>query len=521
MIKYESSEGMIELSQKLKNVNKLIKYLEGYSKAPTEHQQRINKNIEYLNVKLQTDDLTKLHEMKRDLEQQLKTLISDHEHLSYLEHLQGWYLRPLINHFDNVQKISTLSSDTEGAAGLKNQLVMFIPKLYYHSEREKTIEKLHQFFKFKAKGKGTPESAKLGQKFFSLFEFSTKNPFPVTTLGKLKLPAISYNVPAFWVGMKNEEKSVFVTGLCPLSTIADELGFVLANNKIMRPNLGFGVLPIEYHDIKELYWPKRPILSDYITIKNILELQKNYQNNANVSTIIWYPHHEYYLELTKNIFRNYIEAGEIEPKQISEGLAELKQRYHRLIEYVKFELGLTSNDGVNIKIIDVDEVCYNQLEKDRKKVDFTFFKYIYGSWVNKDLRRILYEQLIIKHTKPVFEGRNVLHLYSSYELWVDILGSLLVEHEGLSGKFSWISYPSLPSLSLSKMREYNASNDDKLYLVVKDNEFRKQIDKIPSSYINHVAPLILGTESLDYRVKSRFNEDFNLKLNELKNFLQI
>ena len=82
------------------------------------------------------------------------------------------------------------------------------------------------------------------------------------------------------------------------------------------------------------------------------------------SVHIWYPYHEYYLDLTQNIFKNYLEAGKVDTKQIFHGLDEIKKRYFKLIEFIKFELGLNGEGDLNkIKIQVVDEQFYKELEQ--------------------------------------------------------------------------------------------------------------------------------------------------------------
>ncbi|MCK5560029.1 MAG: hypothetical protein KAJ51_05525, partial [Thermoplasmata archaeon] len=342
------------------------------------------------------------------------------------------------------------------------------------------------------------------------------------TLGTLGLPVISYNVPEFWERIRGGEESTLVSGLCPLSTIVDELGFVLPDERIVRPEMCFETLAVEYEDIKEIAWPKRPIISDYITLRNIFELYSEYRLNSKVSVIIWYPNYEYYLDLSENILKNYLDSGIIQNQQIIHGLNEIKKRYFKLIEFVKSELGIGGNQNQDIKIIEVDENKFNELERYRQNMEFTFFKNIYGSWHGNEPRRKLYEQLIIKHIKPVFDGLNTLHLDNSYELWVDLLGSIIIEQNRseLSGNFGWINYPSLPSLSLSRMREFNAPNNDKLYFSEDPIQFQMQLEKLPNKYIFHLAPLLLGKNEVLTKNHDEIIDEFKIKLNLLNGIYQ-
>ncbi|MFW9874772.1 MAG: hypothetical protein ACFFG0_16815, partial [Candidatus Thorarchaeota archaeon] len=160
-----------ELSQMLKNTTKLIKYLEGLSNTPLEQKARIEKNIEHLKSKLEIDDIKELYRLKADLIDKIEDLTQKTQSRTYLENLQGWYIRPLINHFDNVIKIETLISKSEGARALKNKLQFFIPEHLYQKKTKETVTNLQNEFRFKAQGKGTKQSYELENKFYSEFEF--------------------------------------------------------------------------------------------------------------------------------------------------------------------------------------------------------------------------------------------------------------------------------------------------------------------------------------------------------------
>ena len=339
---------------------------------------------------------------------------------------------------------------------------------------------------------------------------------PGTTIGTLGVPVISYNLTQFWEFLKASQRSMIITGLCPISTIANELGLVLADGKVVKPTIGFKTLNVDHKDAIEVAWPNKPIVSDYLAIKNVLELYQSCQDQCDpveISVIIWYPNYEYYLDLTENIFKSYLDAGILRPEQIQDGLDHLTKRYYKLVEHVKAELGLDAIEPESaIRLLEVDKDQYNALEKIRVKVDLSFFKKIYGSWVGNSIRRNLFEQLIIKHIRPVFDGINTLHLDTSYELWVDLLGSCIVEQNGLLGNFSWVAYPSLPAVSLSHMREYNAPFDDKLYLGKTNQQFQDQIRKLPKKYMLNIAPLILGKEKIMHRASEEIIRDLETKL---------
>jgi hypothetical protein len=508
-----------ELSQMLKNTSKLIKYLEGLNSTPPKQKARIENNIKQLKSKLNIDDLNKIYDLKTDLIDKIEKLKLKSKSRTYLEHLQGWYIRPLINHFDNVSKIKTFISEIEGARALRCKLQFSIPEHLYQKDNEEIISNLQNELRFKAQGKGSIQSSELENKFYSQFDFTIINPLKNSTIGKLNLPCISYNVSSFWDNIKAGNDSVLVTGLCPLSTVSNELGFVVKDKRVIRPDLGFDTLALDTEEIINLTFPPRPIISDYFVIKNILESFNNLKDDYNVEILIWYPSHEYYLDLTSNILKNYLDEGYLDNKQIITKLNEIKIKYYKLIEFIKTELGLNQKDAENkIRIIEVDENCYSKLEQYKQEIDFTFFKYIYGSWVGSELRRELYEQLIIKHIYPTFTDKNVLHLDTSYELWVDMLGAVTVEKNKLKGNYSFINYPAVPSISLSHMRDYNAPFYDKLFLAENKVEFRDRIDRLSKKYILRVAPFFLGASCADKEQNDIIN-DFKNKLIEVNSYL--
>jgi len=510
-----------ELTQELKNVRKLIKYLEGFSQTPNEYRNRIKNKIESLENKIQITELNQLYELKTELEKKIDLSSQQKNRMTYLDHLRGWYLRPLINHFDNTQKIRTLTDATEGANALKRKLQLFIPKPYYMPGIDKTKKHLRELFKFKAHGKGSSASFELEQQFYRLFEFTSLNPIFCSSFGALDLPVIHYNATTFCEHLNAGDDCILITGLCPLSTITNELGFKLPNDEEKRPILGFESLPVDFEEIIDISWPPRPIISDYIFIRNILELYKNLNSNSNVSVLIWYPYHEYYLDLTESIFDNYLANDKIQAEQLTSGMDVLKERYFKLIEFTKSELGLNKNKSEkNISIIEVDASHFRELEKYRTKVDLSFFKYIYGSWIGNERRRRLYEQLVIKHIKPVFDGVHVLHLDTSYELWVDILGSCVVEQNRLPGTYSWVNYPSVPSISLRRMREFNSPHDDKFYLAGDSQSFKNRLDKLTKEYIYRVAPLILNEKIVTDFKFDEILDEFKAKLLRLNEYLK-
>ncbi len=492
---HHTSETLQSLSIELKYTKKLLKLLTSFSSAPENYKPTLSRKIDYLQTKLETNDIKTLKKSRSMLEHKIEQLTKTQQRLSYTDHLSGWYLRALINHFDSSQKIQSLSSTTEGINALAQKPLLFVDKNYLRDKHKATVSQLNQFFKFKAYGKGSERSAELEKQFYSLFRFTSTNPIINTTIGDLGLPLFHYNTEHFWGQLKNDIPSTFVTGLCPLSTVSNEIGIKLTTGKLLRPNLGFEEFTDVHEDIETLVWPEKPILTDYLKLNTALELYLEHREYPNLSVIIWYPYHEYLLDLAENVFGRYIENGLLTYEQLVIGLDGLRKNYRRLFELVKRELGLTAVEFADrLEFREVINDRFNELEKFRKRANLSFFKYIYGSFIGNELRRELYEQLVIKHIFPTFTGQNVLHLDTSYELWVDILATILVERikKYPKASYSWVCHPELPSISLSHMREYNAPYDDKLYLVENPRIFEKRVEKLPDKYLLHIAPIILG-----------------------------
>ena len=519
------SQEYIELKKELKDVTRLIKYLEGYPDAPLEHQKYIMKNIKHLKTKFQTDNLEELRNIQANYMTRIDLISSSGQNTKHskLEHISGWYYRPLISHFDKVQKVRSLGAMDDGVTGLKYRLQCYIPEQFNKTSKQDTINELHKYFRFKACGKSSVESKKLEETFYSYFDLSSEDPWvnTYTRTDKFQIPCFHYNLQSFYSRLDAGRKCMMVTGLCPISTIADELGFINAKGEFIRPTLQFEGVESGISDIKNILWPERPILSDYLALRTIFKLYKSYLNSPSLSVIIWYPEHEYFLELTQNIFEKYITAGLVHPDQIRNGLNHLKSKYFDLIDYVKMEFGLDKTGAdENIGIIEVDTEQYSELEAYKNRVDVSRFKKIYGTWTGNELRRELYENLIIKHMLPVFNGGNVLHVDTSYELWLDLQAARAVESLGLDKNYSFMNYPSLPSLNLKWMREYNAPFTDKLYLSENSAEFQQRLEKVSKKYSQHAAPMILDLDRASYNDEELMIKDFKAKLIDINKHLQ-
>ena len=103
--------------------------------------------------------------------------------------------------------------------------------------------------------------------------------------------------------------------------------------------------------------------------------------------------------------------------------------------------------------------------------------------------------MILKHLWPTITGGNVLHIDSTYELWIDVLAGITLQKNTLAGDFSWVSCPELPATSLAQMREFNTNCADKVFIGEENKIFKARLEKLPKKYLAHIAPMVLGSES--------------------------
>ncbi len=513
-----------------KKLKKLIKLLDGKGGAPANHRSRIETQIASLTTELGTDNIDRLKKQYSELNLQItaKTepfeFVGSLEPINFITQVSSWYLRPLISTFDSLKKVRALKTKSEGLGGLKNEISLYLTPEIWSADKAELRKNLRLYFQFKSMGKGT--SHQLETEFYKLFNFTDQNPFPYTTIGKNQLPSFHYNLDTFIANLNSAENSKIVTGLCPISGISDEIIFASNSGDYWQPELGFEPLPLppENFVLVNMVWPPRPILSDYISLKNYVEVLKYFShgnNHGKVSGLIWYPHIEYIIDFAEVIFSNWLEAGLILKTQIVDELNKIKTRYEKLVEFVtqavgykgKLELRTTQNK-------DIDE-----FETKLARLDMSHIKKIYGVWSGPELRQKLYLYLILKHIIPTLDGLNTLHLETSYELWPNVQGTKLIEgerdHTEDLGTYSWICYPSIPSLSMSYMRDYNAPHNDKLYLAEPPEMFETKLNKLSNNYILYLAPQIFNHEQLKGLRFQDLRNNVHNTLKEINEIFQI
>jgi hypothetical protein len=503
-----------------KKLKKLIKLIEGQESAPANHKSKLETRISSLSTELGTGDLNELKTQFDELNLKLgkPDTTLDPDHAKIITQTRSWYLRPLISHFDSPKKVKALASNEEGLGGLRNEIELYLPQEFWSDNSENVYSSLNFYFQFKSLGKG--KSKNLETEFYNHFKLSDQPQISGGAIGKNRLPYFHYNLDNFTQDLSSGKKSILVTGLCPMSGISNELRFVSSSGEHWQPELGFESLPLPADDFEfsDILFPSRPILSDYITIKNFVEVLGHYAeiiDTDQFSGLIWYPHTEYIIDFTELIFTNWIDAGIVTKSQINDEFNKLETRYKKLVEAV------TGLEGFNGKLEfrstrteDIDE-----FERIVDGIDLGHIKHIYGIWSGAESRLKLYIYLIIKHILPSLTGNNVLHLETSYELWPNVQGSKLVEATKDAGMFSWMCFPSTPSLSMSHMRDYNAPFNDKLYLADPIDVFKQKVRHLTRNYITYVSPQMFNFDDVTEVSQDTLRTLFTEKVIEINNEL--
>jgi hypothetical protein len=502
-----------------KRLKKLIKLIEGKDSVPVDLKDDVETRILQLSQELGTSDLNKLRKEHFELTNRIKTK-TELLKSSPIErhHLSSWYLRPLISHFDSPKKVKALKSENEGFEGLKDKIDLYLPPEIWSNDNIEILSNLNFYFQFKSMGKS--KSRNLETAFYKLFKITDKNPFLCTSIGKNCLPVFYYNLEEFIYNLEKNENTTIVTGLCPMSGISNELRFVSRSGEFWQPELGFEPLPLPHEgfELAEIIFPPRPILSDYISLKTFIEILNHFTQehpNANMTGLIWYPHIEYMMDYTEVVFSNWLETGTISKRQIIEEFNKIETRYKKLVEVVKECEGYQGK----LNIHSTRQEDMNEFNRIVQETDIDRIKHIYGIWSGPESRLRLYFYLIIKHILPSLTGNNTMHLETSYELWPNVQGAKLVEGNNNAGTYSWICYPSTPSLSMSYMRDYNAPFEDKLYLGGPSEVIEQDLQELTKNYIAYVSPQIFNLNNLTAGSHSELRSLFVEKVLEINNAL--
>jgi hypothetical protein len=479
-----------------KKLKKLIKLIEGRNEVPSDQIKRVENQILQLGQEFNTFDINKLKKEYIEITNRAQSLNEQFNNTKgSRNHISNWYLRPLISHFDSTGKIDALRSDREGLGELQDNVNLFLPPGMLSQENNELHTNLNFYYQFKSRGKG--KSTDLETNFYKSFNLTDRNPFAYTTLGKNQLPVFYYKVDEFNKKLDLGQDSVVVTGLCPISGISNEIKIIQKAGNGWQPELGFEPLPLPDQDFgtAELIFPPRPILSDYIAIKNFIEV-RSHLTKANsvgeISGLIWYPHVEYIKDFIDIVFFNWLDSGLINRSQIIDGFNTLESRYKRLVEAMIKSEGF---DG-DIQLRVTRSKDLELFNRTLSNIDLSRIRNIYGIWAPPDSRKHLYKYLIIKHILSALNGLNTVHLENSYEIWPNIQGSRAVQDLEEASTYSWICYPSAPSLSMSYMRDYNAPYDDKLFLAEPEDEFVLKIQKLSKNYINYILPQLFDFEEI-------------------------
>jgi len=503
-----------------KKLKKLIKLIEGQESAPANLKRDLTTRISMLSTDLGTDDLGELKRQLIDLNSKLGALGKPpcSDEFDIITETRPWYLRPLISHFDSPKKVKALASNEEGVGRLKTPVELFLPQEFWARKVEDVNSNLSLYFQFKSMGKGRSKS--IEKKFYELFKITNRSPDQWSTIGKNKLPVLFYNLERFVKGLAAGKRSVIVTGLCPISGISNEVRVISRSDECWQPDLGFEPLPLpgDEFEVTGIRFPPRPILSDYIILKNFVQALDHFYKTTSrdqVSGLIWYPSAEYITDFSELVFSNWLEAGIITRSQLETEFEKIKTRYINLFAAV-LKLEKCASE-IEFRTTETDDLA--EFESMVNKLDLGQITHLYGTWSGSESRLKLYLYLIIKHILPSMSGNDVLHLETSYELWPNVQGSKLVENAENAGTFAWICYPSTPSLSMSHMRDYNAPFDDKLYLAEHEDMFEQNVRNLSKNYIAYVAPQILEYEDIKKVDKIKLRTIFTERLIEINKSL--
>lgn len=471
-----------------KQLKKQLKLVLGIDKAPKEHKNRLEKHLEELRGKsgLRSERAVeeRLEYLKAEIESMKKKPGLSEQHA-----LRCWYLRPLLSHLDHPGKIRALSDPSIGISALKTAVDLHIPREWGVPGLDSP--ELKRYFVFKSLGKSSDASKELTQKFLRHVRTTYEMPFSIP--GITDLPLLSYNIDQFWTHtMSGSQDICIVSGICPISIITDELVFETMNGLQIRPGLGFEHLKPENvlgtERIRQVIFPKRPLLADYIELRRVFALAKVFADTFpehKVRVKLWLPEYEYRLALTEEALSLLIEKDQIDIAQIKAGLARLSKLYMALVDVVYKEQDFGGEVKVEVtsetSLIDQSGELEVLLKMPMAEIVQNEIPRIYGLYRGSVLRKKLFALLAFKHLQPLLEDPNinVLHIENSYELWPSALAArwaedwcarTLPECGELKQVFAFISTPSVPSPSLKYMRTLNAPHDHKFYLAVEPDE---------------------------------------------------
>jgi hypothetical protein len=504
-----------------KKLKKLIKLIEGRNEVPSSQISRIESQISQLGQELNTLDINRLKIEYLEITERTRCLNNQFKYkIDTPNHIINWYLRPLISHFDSPKKIDALSSNKEGLAELQDKINLFLPPGMWSGENDEMLRNLDLYYQFKSMGRGKCKGLKT--EFYNLFNISDRNPFEYTTIGKNNLPVFHYKVDEFYKNLELGECSTVVTGLCPISGISNELTIIPKSGNRWQPELGFESLPLPDQDLQvaDIVFPSRPILSDYIAIRNLIEVLNKFNkdgSNGKVSGLLWYPNAEYIMDFTELIFLNWLESDLITRSQIIEGFNTLESKYRRLVEVVVQDEGFEG--VVEFRVTQGDDI--ELFKRILANMDLSRIKKTYGMWKAPESRKRLYQYLILKHILPALNGNNTMHIENSYEMWLNIQGSRAVQDIKDASTYSWICYPSVPSLNISFMRDYNAPYDDKLYLGEPSYIFNQKIQDLSKNYIFYILPQIFDLQEESDLARSKLRVKFIKKMLKINKFLNL
>jgi len=426
-----------------------------------------------------------LYERKGAVETRVRTLNEQRFSRSEEERFLELQLRVLLSHLNHPLKLQQLQAFLSERVNETRRMVLHLPAGTLRVEDERKNEQKpgstmpFSLFPYKELRRN-----RFGAALESLFKGST-GPCP------LAFPGISSGLDRFLARLRSGRPSLIVSGFCPLSFLADDL----------KSQAGDGTLT----------FPPTPLLSDAVYVSFAIQCAMSLGHlSGNMPDIVfWFPRGTYADELTYH-FQPSIDEGEVRYREIEDGLSLLEKHYERLVVFMR-----TACPDVNFRVVGdrlLEEPGKELLAAKRAGLDPVEFHY--GRYRFRNEReKTRYKDVILMHSHFAEKGFGTLHLENSYELWPNLHAeNYLARTEkaagsrGPSGSFSWFCYPSVPSLTLRQLRDFNAPSTDKIYLVEDMGTIQDKLRRSRPGFLSFVYAALFPAEwrtTMEERTMSR------------------
>ena len=317
------------------------------------------------------------------------------------------------------------------------------------------------------------------------FEKRVKDVFQISSNSlSLGYPFFSFGFEEFLSLLEKGEKSLLVSGFCPLSFVSDTITFAFSDREF-EINLSHGQLTsawtkhlkkIKGKEALSFRTPPTPYLSDAVNISLSFQFAEYLKKRFDYALEVWFwfPIENYVSEFC-SLARPLLTEGLIQEKNIRDAFSLTRKRYSSLLSFIN-----KLYPQISAEIVD-DSLLWKERERIKeKRKSLEFVQYYYGRYrFTTDEKKRLYQNVVLMHVFFAEMGFNTLHIEDSYEIWPNLDASLYLclEKNKCLGNYGWLCYPSLPSMSLKNLREFNASPQDKIYLFENRESLKEKIEK--------------------------------------------